>query len=85
MHLKKVAGTVILAGALAAGPIGFGVASAQADPGWGPDLPWIPGPGWVDWNGGGNWAPPPGQVKKLCPWNAPPGHWIGGPHGVPCT
>lgn len=83
MSLKKTAGTALIAGALGLGSLGLGAGSAQADPG--PHIPWVPGPGWVDWHGGGNWGPPPGQVKKWCPWHSPPGHWIGGPHGVPCT
>lgn len=84
MNLKKVTGTAIIAAALGAGSLGLGAASAQADPGHGPNIPGIPGPGWVDWNPGPNWGAP-GQVKKWCPWQSPPGHWIGGPHGVPCT
>lgn len=83
MNIKKVAGTAIIAGALGAGSLGLGAAAAQADPGWGPNIPWVPGPGWVDWNPVPN--VPPGQIKKWCPGNSPPGHWIGGPHGVPCT
>ncbi|WP_135457315.1 hypothetical protein [Mycobacterium sp. DL99] len=84
MSLKKVAGTVMIAGALGLGSLGLGAGTAQADPGWGPNIPWVPGPGWVDWNPGVNWGPP-GQVKKWCPWQSPPGHWVGGPHGIPCT
>jgi hypothetical protein len=33
-----------------------------------------------------NWRPlPPGQIKQFCPYQSPPGQWIGGPHGIPCT
>jgi hypothetical protein len=63
---------------------------AAADPGICVSGPWgfasacIEGPEWVDWNPGVNWDSP-GQVKNaLCPGN-PPGHWKGGPHGIPCT
>ncbi|CRZ18184.1 hypothetical protein BN2156_05085 [Mycolicibacterium neworleansense] len=84
MNLKKAAGTALIAGALGIGSLALGAGSAQADPRWGPDIPWIPDPGWVDWNPGVNWGPP-GQVKKWCPGNVPPGHKIGGPHGpFPC-
>lgn len=82
MNIKQVAGTVLIAGALGASSLGAGV--AQARPG-----PQIPGPppvppvpaigGPVDWN------PAPGQIKKFCPWQSPPGQWVGGPHGIPCT
>nr|WP_082957710.1 hypothetical protein [Mycobacterium sp. E802] len=81
MNLKKFAGTAMIAGALGAGSLGLGAGAATADPG--PNIPWVPGPGWVDWHQGPNL--PPGQVKKWCPWHSPPGHWIGGPHGIPCT
>ena len=77
----------------AAVPVVFAVAGAgqaSADPGicvsgpWGYASACINGPGWVDWNPGLNWGPP-GQVKNAwCPGN-PPGHWKGGPHGIPCT
>ena len=90
MNIKKIAGTAILAGVLSGAALGLGAGSAQADRIWVPDIPGIPwGPGhWVD-----NWIPdpdlglnlPPGQVKKWCPWHSPPGHWVGGPHGIPCT
>ena len=77
----------------AAVPVVFAVAGAgqaSADPGICVNGPWgyasacVSGPGWVDWDPGPNWGPP-GQVKNAwCPWN-PPGHWKGGPHGIPCT
>ena len=80
MNLKKIAGVAAMAGALGASALGVGVGTAQAD-NPGPWVPWVPGHGsHVDWNPG-----PPGQVKQLCPWQSPPGHWIGGPHGIPCT
>jgi hypothetical protein len=81
MNLKKIAGTATVAGALVAAALGLGAGSAQADPHWGPNIPWIPGPGdWVDWS-----PFDPGQLKQWCPWHSPPGHWKGGPHGVPCS
>ena len=71
MNVKKIAGTATLAAALGAAALGLGAGSAQADPGWGPNVPWIPGP--------------PGHVKNFCPGpcGTPPGHWIDGPHGPP--
>ena len=88
MNLKKIAGTAMIAGAVGAASLGLGAGSAQADPNWvDPNIPWIPGPAdWVPghWDPGLNWGPP-GQVKKWCPWHSPPGHWIGGPHGIPCS
>lgn len=81
MNIKKTAGTALIAAALGAGSLGLGIGTAQAKPG-----PHIPGPppippGQVD-----GWQQlPPGQVKQFCPWQSPPGHWIGGPHGIPCT
>jgi hypothetical protein len=84
VNMKKIAGAAMIASALGAASLGLGTGSAQADPGWGPNIPWIPGPGdLVDWDPGINWGPP-GQVKKWCPWQSPPGHWVGGPHGIPC-
>jgi hypothetical protein len=81
VDLKRIAGTATIAGALGAAALGLGAGSAQADPDW-VDIPVIPDVGdWVDWN---PW-PPPGQLKKWCPWHSPPGHWVGGPHGIPCT
>ena len=44
MNLKKIDGTAALAGALGAAALGLGAGSAQADPGWDPNIPWIPGP-----------------------------------------
>ena len=44
----------------------------------------VDAPEWVGWYPGVDWGPP-GQVKNaLCPGN-PPGHWKGGPHGIPCS
>lgn len=88
MGIKKIAGAAAIAGALGAAGLGLGAGSAQADAHWVPDIPGIPwGPGhWVD-----DWVPDlvpdPGQLKNICPWpiDTPPGHWVGGPHGVPCT
>jgi hypothetical protein len=86
MTAKKIAGAAAIAGALGAAALGLGSGLgsgvAQADPG--PLPPGPPGPHIVDhWDG---WhALPPGQIQQLCPWHSPPGHWIGGPHGVPCS
>ena len=80
MNVKKIAGTATIAGALSAAALGFSAGTAQADD-WGPWVPWVPHvDDWVDWN-----PAPPGQVTKWCPWHSPPGHRIGGPHGIPCT
>ncbi|BBX73535.1 hypothetical protein H7H78_16825 [Mycobacterium shinjukuense] len=81
MNVKMLAGAVTLTGALGAAAFGFGAGVASADPG--PRIPGPPGPNIDHWI---NWRPvPPGQIKKVCPWQSPPGHWIGGPHGIPCT
>ena len=85
MKLKKIAGSVAIAGALGAGSFGLAAGTAQADPGWGPhgpNIPWVPD---IHFHPGDGPGLPPGQVKKWCPGNNPPGHWIGGPHGIPCT
>jgi hypothetical protein len=81
MNVKKIAATVTIAGAVGGAALGLGAGTVQADPHWGPNIPWIPGPGdWVDWN-----PYAPGQIKNTwCPW-LPPGHWHGGPHGWPCV
>ena len=79
MELKKIAGTALLAGALGAGSL-LGIGAAGAKPG-----PHIPGPPPVPPGQVDGWNPAPGQVKKFCPWQSPPGQWIGGPHGIPCT
>lgn len=78
MTSKKLIGTATLAGALGAAALGIGAGLAQADDNW---KPWQP-----DGNHWSNWLPAsPGQIKHdYCPWD-PPGHWIGGPHGIPCT
>jgi len=95
MNIKKMAGTAAIAAGLGVAGLGMGAGTAQADRIWVPDIPEIPwGPGhWVDefvpdlgipdLGLGNEFAP--GQLKKICPWNSPPGHWIGGPHGIPCT
>lgn len=82
MKLKKMAGTLTIAGAISASVLGLGASTAQADPG--PRIPRPPVPHVDDPTG---WRPvlPPGQVKRVCPWQSPPGHWVGGPHGIPCT
>jgi hypothetical protein len=82
MNLKKIAGSASIAGALGAAALGITAGTAHAHPGpWPPPGP--PGPHVVD---DGHWNPlPPGQEKQYCPWQSPPGHWVGGPHGVPCT
>lgn len=80
MNAKKIAGTATIAGALAAVALGLGAGTAQADD-WVPWGPW--GPHVDNW-GDGNRVPP-GQLQKVCPFHSPPGHWIGGPHGIPCT
>ncbi len=81
MNLKRIAATATLAGAVGAAALGFGAGSAQADPDWVDPFPVIPGvDDWLDWN-----PTDPGQLKQWCPWHSPPGHWIGGPHGIPCT
>jgi hypothetical protein len=82
MNVKKIAGTATVACALGAVSLGLGAGTAQADD-WVPWVPWVPQvDDWVDWN---PWDP--GQIKNVCPWpiDTPPGHWIGGPHGIPCT
>jgi hypothetical protein len=83
MGLKEIIAATAIIGSLGAAGLGLGVGSAQADPGWGPDIPWVPGPG--DWVPDVNPWPGPGDIKHWCPWQSPPGHWIGGPHGIPCT
>lgn len=82
MVMKKLVGTTLIAGALVAGAWGAGTGTVVAKPG--PDIPGPPGPNVprIDDN---NWRPAPGQIKQYCPWQSPPGHWIGGPHGIPCT
>lgn len=84
MNIKKFAGTALIAGALGAGMVGFGAGSAEARPG--PHIPGPPGPPPVPQiDGPAGWNPAPGQIKKVCPWQSPPGQWVGGPHGIPCT
>nr|VTP00817.1 hypothetical protein BIN_B_03736 [Mycobacterium riyadhense] len=81
MDMKKIVGRITLAGAVCATALGIGAGVAQADPG--PRIPGPPGPHIDDPI---RWQPvPPGQIQQWCPWQAPPGHWIGGPHGIPCT
>ena len=83
MNLKNIIAATAIAGSVGAASLGFEAGAAQADPHWGPNIPWIPEPGgWVPdvdvWPG-------PGDIKNaLCPWD-PPGHWTGGPHGIPCS
>lgn len=82
MMIRRVAGAALIAGTLGAGALGAG--TAQAKPG--PHFPGPPNPPIPVIDGPANWHPgPPGQIKKYCPWQSPPGQWIGGPHGIPCT
>jgi hypothetical protein len=82
MDVKKIAGTAAIAAAMGVAALGLGAGTAQADDG----VPWVP---WVPWvphvDDGVGFNLPPGQLQQVCPWHAPPGHWIGGPHGIPCT
>ena len=81
--IKKIIAATAITGSLGAAILGLGGGTAQADPHWGPDIPWIPGPG--DWVPDVDVWPGPGDIKNVwCPWD-PPGHWTGGPHGIPCT
>ena len=82
MNVKKIAGTATVAGALGAAALGLGAGSAQADPDWwDPNIPVIPSvDDFFDFNPFG-----PGDLKQLCPWHSPPGHWVFGPHGIPCS
>jgi hypothetical protein len=80
MNIKKIAGTATIACALGAAALGIGAGTAQADD-WGPWVPWVPHvDDFVDWNPWG-----PGDMAQWCPWHSPPGHWMGGPHGFPCS
>jgi len=88
MNIKKMAGTAAIAAGLGAAGLGLGAGSAQADRIWVPDIPGIPwGAGhWVDeWIPDPNLGIPPGQWRSNVPFCSPPGHWEGGPHGIPCT
>ncbi|MCQ4361960.1 hypothetical protein KQR54_12560 [Mycobacterium gordonae] len=80
--MKRLIATTLMTGALGAGALGMGAGAAAAKPG--PNIPGPPGPPVpvIDDN---NWRPAPGQIKQFCPWQSPPGQWIGGPHGIPCT
>lgn len=80
--MKKLAGAALITGALSASMLGAGTAQARPGPHIpGPPVPPIPRiDDRIDWRPG-----PPGQIKKFCPWQSPPGQWIGGPHGIPCT
>ncbi|KAA1248860.1 hypothetical protein F0Q45_18360 [Mycobacterium simiae] len=81
MKFMKVTGNLAIAGAVSAAVFGLGAGTAQADPG--PRIPRPPIPHIDDPTG---WRPlAPGQVQRVCPWQSPPGHWLGGPHGIPCT
>ena len=81
MKMNRMAGATAVVGALGAVVLGFGAGTAGAAPG--PGMPG-PGPHIVGGFGHGHLLPP-GQIKRVCPWQAPPGYWVGGPHGVPCT
>jgi hypothetical protein len=79
MGLKKIIAATAITGSLGAAALGLGAGTAQADD-WVPWVPWVPH---VD-----DWVPnpvAPGQLAKWCPWHSPPGHWVGGPHGIPCS
>jgi hypothetical protein len=79
MSVKKIMATATIAGAVGAAALGLGAGTAQADD-WVPWVPWVPHVDDFGWN-----PLPPGQVQHWCPWHSPPGHWVGGPHGIPCT
>ncbi|MFV8315600.1 hypothetical protein [Mycobacterium sp. 23] len=83
MQFKKMIGTTLMAGALGAGALGMGAGPALAKPG--PHIPGPPVPPVPRIDDSIGWNPAPGQIKQYCPWQSPPGHWIGGPHGIPCT
>jgi hypothetical protein len=82
MSIRTIAVTATILGSMSAAALGLGAGMAQAKPG-----PHIPGPPPVPGiDNPTDWRPlPPGQIKQYCPWQSPPGHWIGGPHGIPCT
>ena len=79
-QMKKTVGAAAIVAVLGAATLGLGAGTAQADD-WVPWVPWVPHVD--DWDVGNPLAP--GQEKKWCPWHSPPGHWIGGPHGIPCS
>ncbi len=82
MPLKTIIAASAITGLLGAATIGLGAGMALADD-WGPWVPNVPGVPSLD-----DFVPnplAPGQLKKWCPLHSPPGHWIGGPHGIPCT
>jgi hypothetical protein len=55
---KKILVATAITGSLGVGALGLGAGTAHTDPGWGPDIPWIPGPGyWVP-----DVRPGPGQL-----------------------
>lgn len=83
MQFKKMIGTTLMAGALGAGALGMGAGPALAKPG--PHIPGPPVPPVPRIDDSIGWNSAPGQIKQYCPWQSPPGHWIGGPHGIPCT
>ncbi|WP_205872889.1 hypothetical protein [Mycobacterium camsae] len=82
MHIKKLIGTALMTGALGVGALGAAAGPAEAKPG--PSIPGPPGPP-VPRINDNTWRPAPGQIKQFCPGQSPPGQWIGGPHGIPCT
>lgn len=84
MLMTRIAGTATVAGALGAVILGLGAGAGAAQAAPGPRIPpGPPGPHIVDGSGHGHRIPP-GQIRRACPWQSP-GHWIGGPHGIPCT
>jgi hypothetical protein len=78
MGLKKIIAATAITGSLGTAALGLGAGTAHGDD-WVPWVPWVPHVH--------DWAPnplAPGQLAKWCPWHSPPGHWVGGPHGIPC-
>ena len=87
MSIKKITGTAAVAAALGVTGLGLGAGSAQADPIWVPRFPGrFPGPDIGLING----FPTVRRRARSrsgapAPFDSPPGHWKGGPHGIPCT
>ena len=84
MKIKELAASAMILGSMGAAALGPSAGIAQAKPG--PHIPGPPGPPVPGIDNPTNWRPlPPGQIKQFCPYQSPPGQWIGGPHGIPCT
>src|SRR5262245_32887375 len=64
MGLKRIIAATAVTGSLGAAALGLGASPAQADPGWGPNIPWVPGPG--DWVPDADLGPGPGDVSHWC-------------------